>query len=104
VQQTTNSLSRATAGVESIRYQIVDGVLARPVGDTVVLFQPETERLLTLHSSGPRIWELLSEEASASQIIARLMDEFDGPGSLIEQQVLEFLDQLQQERIIRLAE
>jgi Coenzyme PQQ synthesis protein D (PqqD) len=104
VQHTTHSLSRTTADVGSIRYHIVDGVLARPVGDMVVLFHPETERLLTLHDSGPRIWELLSEEASASRIVARLMDEFDGPGSLIEQQVLEFLEQLKQERIIRQEE
>ena len=104
MQQTLSSPSRATAGVGSVRYQIVDGVLARLVGDLVVLFHPETGRLLTLHDSGPRIWALLSEEASASQIIARLIDEFDGPESLIEQQVMEFLDQLQQERIIRQEE
>jgi hypothetical protein len=87
-----------------MRYQIVDGVLARSVGDTIVLFHPETERLLTLHATGTRIWELLCGETDAMRITARLVNEFDGPPSLMEQQVLEFLAQLAREWVIRPVE
>ena len=43
-----------------VQFQIADGVLARSVGDAVVLFQPATERLLALNECGARIWELLA--------------------------------------------
>jgi hypothetical protein len=87
-----------------MHYQIEDGVLARSVGDTVVLFHPETERLLTLHATGTRIWELLTEETDAERIIARLVNEFEGPTSLVEQQVVDFLVQLAKEQVVRQVE
>jgi hypothetical protein len=86
---------------DSIQYRIEEGVLARPVGDTVVLFHPQTERLLTLHDSGTRIWELLPECVNAAEIVNRLTEEFEGPEALIRQQVIEFLSQLEGERIVR---
>jgi Coenzyme PQQ synthesis protein D (PqqD) len=82
-------------------YQIMDDVLARSLGDAVVLFQPETERLLTLNESGSRIWELLSERASTAQIIAQLCEEYAGPEHVIQQEVQEFLLKLERERLIR---
>ena len=88
---------------DSQHYQVVDGVLARPVDDTIVLFQPETERLLTLNACGARIWNLLTEGADVAQIIAQLAEEFEGPESMIQQQTVEFLAQLQGEEIIRPA-
>jgi hypothetical protein len=83
------------------QYQITDGVLARTVGDAVVLFHPETERLFTLNGSATRIWELLSEESNTAQMLARLTVEFEGPESLIQQQALQFLSELEAEQIIR---
>jgi PqqD family protein of HPr-rel-A system len=85
----------------SVRYRVDEGVLARSVGDAVVLFHPASERLLTLNASGTRIWELLSEEPDPARIAARLTQEFDDPELLLQQQVLEFLSQLETEQIIR---
>jgi hypothetical protein len=81
-------------------YQITEGVLARPLDETIVLLHPETERLLTLSGSGPRIWELLSEELGTEEIIARLAEEFAGAESVIRRETLLFLDQLEQERVL----
>jgi hypothetical protein len=86
---------------DQVQYQITDGVLARTVGDAVVLFHPETERLLTLNGPATRIWELLTEEANTAQLLARLSGEFDGPEPLIQQQALQFLSELEAEQIIR---
>jgi hypothetical protein len=86
---------------DTLQYRIADGVLARVVGDMVALFNPETERLLTLHESGTRIWELLRERTDTGAMIRRLQEEFDGPPDLIEQQVMQFLSQLEAERLVR---
>jgi hypothetical protein len=84
-----------------MQYQIVDGVLARSVGESLVLFHPETERLLTLNACGTRIWELLLEGRNVAQIVVQLTEEFAGPAALIQGQMLEFLAQLESEQIIR---
>jgi hypothetical protein len=84
-----------------VQYQIESDVLARPIEESLVLFHPGTERLMTLNECGARIWELLSVEPDAERIIARLLQEFDGVEAEIRQQVLEFLAQLQRERLIR---
>jgi hypothetical protein len=86
---------------DQVQYQITDGVLARTVGNTVVLFHPETERLLTLNGCGTRIWELLTEEPDTAPLLARLTGEFDGPEPQIRQQALQFLAELEAEQIIR---
>ena len=85
----------------NMEHQIVEGVLARSVGDSLVLFHPGTERLLTLNACGARVWELLVACGNASQIIDRLTGEFAGPEPLIRQQVLEFLAHLEAEQITR---
>lgn len=89
---------------DRMSYQIVDDVLARPLGDAVVLFQPETERLLTLNESGSRIWELLSEKATTAEITARLCEAYSAPEHVIQQEIQEFLLRLESERLIRRAE
>ena len=86
-----------------IRYEIEEAVLARSVGDTLVLFNPNTERLLTLNGCGSRIWQLLSEGASDPEIIERLIAEFDAPSSQIEQEAHRFLSELRAEQLIRTA-
>ena len=83
-----------------MKYQIVDGVLARSVGESLVLFHPQTERLLTFNACGMRIWELLLEGRNIAQLVVQLTEEFAGP-ALIQQQTLEFLTQLESEQIIR---
>ncbi len=86
---------------DSTQYQIVDGVLARSVGESLVLFHPQTERLLTFNACGMRIWELLLEGRNIAQLVVQLTEEFAGPAALIQQQTLEFLTQLESEQIIR---
>jgi hypothetical protein len=89
--------------MDGMQFQIADEVLARPVGESLVLFHPTTERLLTLNASGARIWELLSEGVDAGQLVDRLADEFEGHESVIRQEVMEFLSQLESEQVIRPA-
>jgi hypothetical protein len=85
--------------MDGAEHRIAEGVLARSVGDSLVLFHPGTERLLTLNATGARVWQLLVEGMKSSQIVERLLDEYAGPESLIRQQVGEFLAHLEAEQI-----
>jgi hypothetical protein len=87
---------------ESTRIEIAEDVLARAIGDSLVLFHPVTERLVTLNASGRHIWEMLSECGDAAQLITQLADQFNGLQADIQQQTLEFLTQLESEQMIRL--
>jgi hypothetical protein len=84
-----------------VQHRIADGVLARTVGESVVLFNSETERLLSLNACGSRIWQLLSEGTSDREIIERLVEEFDGVSSQIERETCLFLAELEAERLIQ---
>ena len=90
-----------TVSAERKRFHIVHGILARTVQDTVAIFHPETERILPLRETGPRIWELLSEEPDAERIVARLAEEYNGPEPVIREQVMQFLSQLEAEQIVQ---
>jgi hypothetical protein len=95
---------RPRVDANTTEYQIAEGILARSVGENVVLFHPWTERLLTLNAPAGRIWTLLAEETSTAHLIARLADEYAGSPALIAQQTLEFLAELEREKILRWRE
>jgi hypothetical protein len=82
-------------------FRVVEGVLARSVGETLVLFHPETERLVTLNRTGTRIWECLSEGDDPEAIITRMLTEYDGAENLIRAQISEFISHLEGEKLIR---
>ena len=86
---------------DNSRYRIEEEVLARPVGDSLVLFNAKTERLLTLNACGSRIWQLLSEGRSDHEVLERLMEEFDGPSTQIEREACQFIAELAAEQLIR---
>lgn len=88
-------------GLENMQYRVVDGVLARSVGDAVILFHPETERILSVRGSGIRVWELLCENGELARLIARLTEEYAGPAPIIQEETRQFLAQLESEQVIR---
>jgi hypothetical protein len=81
-------------------FRVAEGVLARTVGETLVLFHPETERLVTLNRTGTRIWECLSEGDDPEKIIARMLVEYEGAENLIRAQIADFLSHLEGEKLI----
>jgi hypothetical protein len=81
---------------ESPKYVIPDHVLSRHAGDQTVLLSMESERYFALEGAGPRIWELLCEQgsASATDLVEVLADEFDVERSVLESDVLGILESL----------
>jgi hypothetical protein len=86
--------------VHSMRYRVVEGVLARSVGEELVLLHPETERVMTLNGCGAQIWKMLADGMETEPIVARLQEEFSGPGELIRREALEFLSELRAQQLI----
>jgi hypothetical protein len=65
-----------------------------------VLVNLRTNRIFELNRTGARLWELLEEAPSESQIVERLLAEFEVPQEQLEGEVRALLDSLLDEGLI----
>lgn len=77
-------------------------VLARRVGDDVVLVHMGRNEIFALNPTGARLWELLSEGRSRSEAVERLTTEFDASEEMIEQEADRFMALLEREGLVEL--
>ena len=75
---------------ELIMREIAGDVILVPVGRTVL----ENNGLFLLNGISGRIWELLQTGKSAEEILAVLVEEYDAPVQVIQQDLEEFLNEL----------
>jgi hypothetical protein len=59
-----------------------------------------TNRIFELNRTGARLWEVLGEGSSESQIVERLLAEFEVPQEQLEREVRALLDSLLDEGLI----
>lgn len=52
-------------------------VIARRLGDEVVLFHLDSDRFYELNGTAARFWELLSEQESSAQVYEAMLKEFN---------------------------
>jgi Coenzyme PQQ synthesis protein D (PqqD) len=69
-------------------------VVARRVGDEMVVIQLDRNNIHALNRTGARFWELLVEGRSRSEACEQMLKEFDVPGSQLETEIDELLDLL----------
>jgi hypothetical protein len=62
-------------------------VVARRVGDEVVLVQLERNQIFALNKTGARLWELVSGGATTDEAISRMLTEFDVSRPQLEEEV-----------------
>ena len=74
--------------------------MSRRLDDQVVLVNLQTSRIFELNRTGARLWELLGEGFSESQIVAQLLAEFEVPEEQLTNEVRSLIDSLLQERLI----
>ena len=79
-------------------------VLARKVGEEIVLVHMGRNEIFALNSTGARLWELLAEGCSRSQAIDRLRSEFDAPDEAVEREAGSLIELLEREGLLELEE
>jgi Coenzyme PQQ synthesis protein D (PqqD) len=75
-------------------------VVSRRLDDQTVLVNLRTNRIFELNRTGARLWELLGEAPSESQIVERLLAEFEVPQEQLEREVRALIDSLLDEGLI----
>lgn len=83
------------------KVEISDEVLMQEVGDEVVLLDLAHESYFGLDPVGSRIWELLPERDDLGAVHKILCDEFDAEPSLIENDLLALVQQLNQAGLVK---
>lgn len=75
-------------------------LLASQVNDDVVLFSAERGMYYGTQAVGGRIWSLIQDEMSVSDICNQLLAEFSVERENCERDVLQFLEQLETEGLV----
>ena len=75
-------------------------VVSRRLDEQTVLVNLRTNRIFELNRTGARLWDVLGEGSSESQIVERLLAEFEVPQEQLEREVRALLDQLLDEGLI----
>ncbi|MCE8002433.1 lasso peptide biosynthesis PqqD family chaperone [Billgrantia ethanolica] len=76
-------------------------LLASQVNDDVVLFSAERGMYYGTQAVGGRIWSLIQDEMSVSDICDQLLAEFSVERENCERDVLQFLEQLETEGLVK---
>jgi hypothetical protein len=82
----------------------VPGVTAAPVGDDLVILNLARDDYVALDVIGRRVWELVEEPRTVADVCASLRSEFEDPAQRIEADVLDFLNELSSEGLVRVVQ
>ena len=75
-------------------------VLARRVGEEVVLVHMGRNEIFALNRTGARLWELLSEGRTRSAAVEQLKAEFDVSEETVERETESLMTLLERERLV----
>ena len=79
-------------------------VLARKVGEEVVLVHMGRNEIFALTPTGARLWELLSEGRTRSAAVQQLKTEFDASAETVERETDSLIALLEREGLVELEE
>lgn len=80
----------------------VDDLIARRMGEAIVLVHLPTNRIFELNVTGARIWELVRDGVEPALIPRHLVQEFEIDESRASEEVSALIERLQREGLIRL--
>jgi hypothetical protein len=72
------------------------------VGNETVIMNIKTGKYIGINSIGTVIWKLLEQQLQVSNIITSLIDTYDISAAECESQLLQYLEELLNEKLIRL--
>jgi hypothetical protein len=81
-----------------------EGIMTAPVDQEIVLLNMKGNNYISLDAIGRRIWELLETPVLVGDLCTQLGVEFEGPPEQISADVLLFLDELEREGLVCVAD
>lgn len=80
---------------------ITPHVIARQVGDEIVLLDLDNGTYFGLDPVGARIWELISQGRTLAAVCEVILDEYDVTREIIEQDLLKLVADLAAQRLVK---
>ena len=81
-------------------FDIPSTVVARMVGDEVVLLDLDAGTYFGLDPVGARVWELIGEGLTLSSVCDRMQNEYDTPRNTLKKDILELIKALREENLV----
>jgi len=81
-----------------------DGIMTAPVDQEIVLLNMKGNNYISLDAIGRRIWELLENPIVVDELCRQLGTEFEGTQDQISDDVISFLEELELEGLVRVAD
>lgn len=81
----------------------VAGLITTMVDDSLVILSMDADRYVALDSVGQHIWQLVQEPKSVADLVRELQLDYTGDPERIEADLMAFLDQLRDDRVIELS-
>ena len=78
-------------------------IFASEIDDEVVMMNVDTGKYYGMDTVGSRIWELIAEEIQVREVINKLMEEYDVGEEQCEKDVLEFLNELYENKLVQVT-
>jgi len=87
------------------RFEPSPDTIATRVGEEIVLVHLKTDRIYVLNRTGTRLWELLlSDQCERTEILRRMLAEFDVAPAELERELDQWLASLTADSLIRVRE
>ena len=82
----------------------LEGLQTANVDDDIVILNMATNSYVALDDIGRRIWELIETPRRVDELCAQLTGEFNGDPAQIQSDVLSFLDEMVNEKLVRVVD
>jgi hypothetical protein len=84
------------------RVTVPKRILFRQLQEESVLLEPESGQYFGLNETGTRMWSLLAQHGRIESALAELRTQYDVPFERLQEELLEFVDQLASQNLLEL--
>lgn len=81
----------------------VEDILSTTVDDSVVFMSIETGNYYSSNDVAQRVWELIEERKTVSELVNKLLEEYEVEEETCINDILALLDQMSEENLIELS-
>ena len=76
-------------------------VFAQEIDEETIILDSETQEYFSINEIGKVIWSLIEEKKNLEEIKAEMLDMYEVPEEQIEKDLLNFIQALQQKKLIK---